>query len=248
MQKLNPVEYHYVASPFTCDGQELLKLTLQYLCLKDVIQIEQRWIAINKRERRKRARFFFKRGPQFEAYATESEAEKFVLELFQSYPEFRFYVLRHYIKNQFGKLGTDPFKSDYVLKDVRKKGLTLLWYFPSMEALNAKSYIKSQVKYINESVDRLVKNHPKELGDLLHQIGENILLLESETIDKINTVSEDIKKIKDLTFFEVLSRSFATMDVFFASDFGGFDGGFDGGGFDGFDGGDFGGGGVGGDW
>lgn len=250
MSKLNPVEYHYLSFPLFSTGQELMKLTLQYLCLIKVINIEQKWITINKREKRKRQRFFFSQGIMFETYKPNNEAEKFVLDLFHTYPEFRFYVLRHYIKKQFGKRGIYAFKTDFVCKDAKKKQQIYLGFIISSTTRKEMKNIKLNLMFINKHIDDLINNNPKKLSILLQELDGNILHLKPETINKIKTVSDDIQKIKDLGFLAILNANFSTMDTFFSSGLGGFDSigfsGFDG--FSGFSGGDFGGGGAGGDW
>lgn len=226
----------------------MFKLTLQHLCLKRVIEIEQRWILVNRRDKRKHQRFFFKQGRGYREYSTDRSGEQFILEFVEQFPEFRFYQLRQFIKDRFGKKGTDRFKSGYVLKDMRSANLTFLHYFPNQSAKKGRDDIRSKIDRIDREIDHLTVGTGSELAELLHDLDTNVLFLKKETIKKLKAVSTDVLDIKYLLFFEALGSSLDQFDTLVYAGFGAFEGEADAFGFDGFGGGDFGGGGAFGDW
>lgn len=245
MNTLTPAEFELASSPLFSDSTDLLKLTIQHLCVESVIGIESRLVYLNKREKRPFKRFFLKRGERFDSYQTDKEAEKFVLALFHKLPEFRFYKLRNYVKHHFDSRGTTPFKYDYVLADMKERDLMFMRYFPTAKAKKELERIQSKLDQLESAVTGSAS--VELITALITDLGTHLILLEPKTIKKLGSLSKDVLAIKDLKFFQSLNQSFNTMDTFFYSDFGGFDS-VDSGMFGGFDGGDFGGGGADGIW
>lgn len=253
MDTLSPIEYHFLSSPIQSSGDKLFKLTLQYLVLQNVIEIEQRKIIVNERDDRYRSRYFFMKGPEFETYSP-NEGEKFILQLFDKYDEFRMYILKHHIREAFPKLGIDQFKRKFVRPDIERKRLTGFRRFPNAEARKSLKDIRSQLKSIDQGIDMFLAGDLDYFSNKLERLGYHVLGLKEATLDKIDKVSSQIRALNRFNLDFPLSNGYHFVDHMMYSAVGSFSlnygtfGGFDGGGFDGFGGGDFGGGGSFGDW
>jgi hypothetical protein len=245
MKILSPTEYLYLSRPYWSDGADMLKTTFQELCLKNVLRIEGRMVEIDKRDSKKRKRYFLKLNDEV-YYHTQSRAESRILAIFEERKEWSFTDIRRYVKKHFHD-SSDEFKYKYVLPDLKRKSFFAFSILLSKTARKEKKFLKEKLQFINKNIDTLIRN--KTLETELFEIGMNIILLEKETIDKIKNLDEQVLKIGDLEFFRN-ENSFNSLQTFSAvgsfdqiSSFDLSDAGVD------FGGGDFGGaGGGGGDW
>lgn len=249
---LNPTEYYYLSKPLVSCGAVMLKYTLQDLCLRNILSVEQKWIKINKRENRERLRFFFTTGSEFDAYSSLNKYENFILEFFRNKTEIRFYKIRQYLAKELEK-DVHKYKREYVFMDLKRKNLCYLRIFLTSQGKKLRNQITERIDMIESSVDYLIENNKTILLKELEYLGSNVLFLKKETIEKLDNLSEDISKISKLRFLSKNAYGFSTMNAFFAMNTSAFgaaafasSGGF--GGFSGFAGGSFGGGGAGGSW
>ena len=241
---LTPAEFHYLSHPLSANGIDLLKYTLQDLCIKEVIKVEARHITIDSRLNRKRVRSFFCRDKAFQAYSTSKNHELFILSLLEKTDEFRFYVLRQHVKKEFKKRGLEPFKSDYVLKDLAEQDFTMLKYFPNRAGMSASKKVKSLLKRIETAID--ITADANELENLLEKVGSNVVFLDAKYQDRLKAINSSVKNIENLKFLEIIQNQFQHFDRFLVGSafIGG--GGLSSfsGGYGGFGGGSFGGGGA----
>ena len=249
MTPLKPTEYKYLISPFWSDGGEMIKSTLQELCLRGVLGLEERWIYIDSRETHKRKRLYLVKGKNFTSYQTDSTAEQFLLTSFNRYEELSFAQVRNFITFHF-KQDTDKFKDLYVYPDLKSRGLCSGTFFPTPFGRKEKLILKLRLANINTNIDALIQSH-NALKSELDGIGLNIILLNKDVIDKLQEIDTKITDLELLKFFGDNSSfdgltSFSALGSF--GSIGSFDFADASVGFDGFGGGDFGGGGASGDW
>ena len=249
---LNPTEYYYLTKPLVSCGAIMLKYTLQDLCLRNVLNVEQKWIRLNKRDKRKRLRFFFSQGSEFDNFETNNKYENFILKPFYNNAELRFYVIRQYIKKELEK-DVHKYKREYVFNDLKRNGLCYFRFFPTSKGKLLRNEITKSIDRIETLIDVLIEKNSKILIKELEKLGSNILFLTEDTIEKLDNLSDDIAKIYKLRFLGKNAAGFSTMNTFFAMNTSAFgaavfssSGGF--GGFSGFSGGSFGGGAAGGSW
>jgi hypothetical protein len=248
MNTLRPTEYIFLKSPFWSTGGELIKTTLQELCLKNILGVEERFIIVHKRDNVKRKRYYLKLRDQ-DQKGNYNRAEKFILEAFKTNKELSFAQIRNYVKYHFKK-DTDRFKRNYVYPDLREKGFAVLYLWPTTAAIRERKSLKEKLAALDSNADEFITNGT--IGTKLQEIGFNIVLLEKETIKKIRAFNKGALDTGLLSFIE--KNSFDTLNSFSSfSSFDHFDS-FDSfdfadsSGFDGFGGGDFDGAGSGGDW
>jgi len=130
-QILRPYELHYLRSPFFCDGEELLEYVAMDLCLRNVLQQEDRWVYITPREPRPLLRTFLRRGPHF-ANGPFSLPEQFFLDLFEHHDELSISQIIGLVADRIDE-NPAVFKTDYVYKDMSDRGLCLLFYMSTTE-------------------------------------------------------------------------------------------------------------------
>ncbi|MCB2195377.1 MAG: hypothetical protein KQH79_05935 [Bacteroidetes bacterium] len=249
---LKPTEYYYLSNPLFADAAVMLKYTLQDLCYREILRVDQRWIQIHERETRKRLRFYFSQGENYASYVTQNTYENFFLKLFENHTELRFYQIRQYIKSKLEK-DVHKYKRDYVFTDLLRQRLCVLRIFTTGKGRKFRKEVAEPLGLIERSIDILIESKQNVLLSLLEKLGSNVLLLNKETLDKLDTISEEINKISKLKFLSKTAAGFSTSTVFMTmntSAFGAsvFAGGGSFGGFGGFGGGSFGGGGAGGSW
>jgi uncharacterized membrane protein YgcG len=246
--QLTPAEFHYLSHPLSANGVDLLKYTLQDLCIKEVIKVEARQIQIDARLKRARVRYFFCRDSAFSSYKTTKSHELFILNLLENAEEFRFYVLRHLVKKEFKKRGLVAFKSDLLLEDLAQSKMTMLKFFPNGKGLKLSKEMGQDL----DRIGRLVKKDVDAIAlqRLLDKVGSNVLFLPESVQEKLQEINSSAKNVENLKFLEIIQNQFQHFDSFFVGSAfisGGGISGFSGG-FDGFGGGDFGGGGAIGGW
>lgn len=197
MTNLSPTEFLYLSRPYWSDGADMIKTTFQELCLKNVLHVETRMVEVDKRESRKRKRYFLKLNE--EAYCPEqSLAEQRLLSIFEEKKEWSFTDLRKYVEKYFSDT-SDEFKYKFVLPDLKRKNFFVFSVFLSSAARKEKNFLKQKIQLIDTNIDLLIRD--KTLDEELSAIGLNIILLEKETIDKIKNLDEQVMKIGDLEFF-----------------------------------------------
>lgn len=240
---ISPVEYYYLSNLISGSGSEMLKLTLQDLCLRQVLKISKRSIIVDLRYGKARPRIFFCRGRQYHNYTRESYAEEFFLKLFNNTEELRFFAIRKYVQNELDKSSFDRL----VYKDLKKKNFCNLKIFPTSQAIKLRKRINQKVTFLNNNLDTLIKNDSSGLAQKIEDLGSHILLLDEENLKKLADNSELLQKVAflELSQNQFSSNLFTSIGIFSTMDSGGF---ADFSGFDGFGGGDFGGGGAMGDW
>lgn len=244
-ESISPAEYQYLKDPFFSLGDDMLKYTLQDLCLRKIVKVERKWILLNKRDKRKRLRFFFSQGVEFSNYKTINSAEEFILKPFQKNEVLRFYMLRNYIVKEFEE-ELQRFKKEYVYPDLKRKGLCRMRFFPTLRGRKLRNEVSKKIKNLDLSVKWIEADSPK-LSEELQNLGSNILFLSDQVHEKIKIISNDIWKIKDIEFLGM--GAYRISNLGYGLTAGSFSiGGFSGGGFSGFSGGSFGGGGAGGSW
>lgn len=252
---LKPTEYYYLSKPLVADAAIMLKYTLQDLCYREILQVEQRWTQIHERDTRKRLRFYFSQGENYNDYATQNIYENFFLKLFEKKGELRFYQIRQYIKSKLEK-DVHQYKRDYVFIDLLRQGLCVLRIIPTRKGRRLRKIISDRIDLIETSIDLKLESKKELLISELTQLDSNVLFLSEETLDKLESISDDIAKLGKMKFLSKTNKGFSARNVFstmntsafgatvFAG--GGSFGGY--GGFSGFGGGSFGGGGAGGSW
>lgn len=194
MISLSPVEYRFLSSPLFSSGEELLVLTIQYLVLQNVIEIEPRRTIVNNKDSNPRTRYFFKKGINFESHAPNI-GENFILQLLSDQDEFQFYVLRKLIQKTFSKRGIQEFKSKYVRSDVESRNLTGFRTFPNAQARKSMTNIRKKLKDVDQNIDVLLQSELNKLSDILAQLDFNILLLQKATLEKLDLVSNEIRAL-----------------------------------------------------
>ena len=246
IHSISPVEHYYLSNLIAGSEVEMLKLTLQDLCLRQVLNISKRSIIIDVRYGKQRPRIFIGRGEKFHDYKSSSKAENFFLKLFERTEELRFFAIRRYVKNELDKASFDSL----VYKDLNRKGLCNLKLIPTRKAIKYRKAIDSQVEELNSEIDDLILNDHDKLNKKVEHLASHILLLEEDNLKKLEANSKLLHQvaflqISDPQFSSNLFTSigiFSTMNSGSFADFSGFDG------FGGFGGGDFGGGGAMGSW
>ena len=156
--------------------------------------------------------------------------------------------MRQHIKKEFKKKGMVLYKNKYVLPELRKQNLTSLYIFSNA---NAKSLCENITKEL-ELIEQIVsgKSNDELLSESLEKVGNNIVHLEPQTLDKVLNSDMNLAKVSSLSFLEILNKSFEQFEHFFHSSSFGFSVGMSGfsGGYGGFGGGSFGGSGAIGSW
>jgi hypothetical protein len=245
MTTLSPTEYLYLSRPYWVDGTDMIRTTFQELCLKNILCIEARMLVVDKKETRKRKRYFLKLNTNWGYGQSLSLAEDRLLSIFENKKEWSFSEIRSYVLNNFNH-PADAFKYEYVLPDLKRKGYFAFSIILSRKARQEKNYLEEKLELINGKIHWLIQN--QTLQSELKEIGPNIILLEKETIEKIKDVNKGALKVGELDFY-LHENSFNTLNSISAissfSDIHSFD--FSDGGAD-FGGGDFGGAGGGSNW
>lgn len=246
---ISPAEYLYLSNLIVGDQTELIKLTIQDLCIKQVLKLENRYLQIDSKHDRMRARLHFCRGQKFIGYTTYSKAEQFFLQLFDDNEERRLYHIRHHIKNKLSK--TSASFDNLVFRDLKRKKLCYLWIIPSLKAWRLRKRIQQEIKYLNSNLDHLLEKAPALLNAKVEELGSHVLLLEAEHLERL---SKEASLLDKVPFINLLGDQFRSGLVVglggasFGFSGGGFSGGGFSGGFGGFGGGSFGGGGASGSW
>lgn len=254
-RELTPAEYAYIASPIQVQPTDLIKLTLQDLCLKGLISIESRWVEVDKSYRKKRLRYYIIIQPSLGQYTSRLKHEEFFLKHFHFKGELSFTNLLYQMKQEFKVGGTMSFQKKYLLKDLREEKLLFLGWWPNFKAAKR----KKQIQQLLQKVKWALQGDKFDLLEqLLPQLGNHILHLEKEELEKLSYNSSSIQSLASIPFIQLLSQQFTQFDEFFyGAVVGGFSfssvsfesgSSFSGGDFGGFGGGDFGGGGAFGDW
>ncbi len=247
---LSPAESLYLIQPVTSPSSELIKLCLQYLCFRNVLTVEERWVLLHSNDPRERLRMFFHQGEHFKTYLP-SRAEAFLLEPFKNYPTLEFFQLRNYVGTKLKKKVT-RFKSDYLYPDLHTKGCCDWHYFLTAKGRNYRKYLNAALDEIENNIDKHISAAPDELVGRLEALEGNIFLLESETQKKLQALEYYVQNLSNINFTAAMVTSFSTYGSSLGTasySFGSAGGGYGSvGDFGGFGGGSFGGGGAGGDW
>lgn len=250
---ISPAEYLCLKNRVHAGPIKIITLVIQDLCLKKVINVNQKLIKVHRRDKRKRLRLFFTKGEIFYKYQPAGLAEKFILDLMLEVGEFRFYQLRNYFKHHFGKDEFDNFKKYYVTRDISNKGLYRFFYFRTDEALRLIVPLEERLDFIEKNINQLLNRDRVKLIFELNELGNHILNLSEETLEKIVPLNLD-------KFDKQMSDSILLNSSIFETEFEGRGQGFGtviglyGGGLGNstdtgvFGGGSFGGGGAGGSW
>ncbi|MFI5149711.1 MAG: hypothetical protein ACHQRM_08250 [Bacteroidia bacterium] len=249
----SPAEFVYLDRMWWTDGAQMLKLTLQELCLMQVLAVSRRLTVEHVRDKRAFPRFYFTRGPKFAQLDKTSESYSFFYDLFKDREEYKFADLKNAIRSALFN-NTDNFSKYYTKADLEREGIITFRYFRTREGHKQHRQITALLDETDKHIDYLLNKDKDELLHNLDALGTCVLLLDEETIGKLKTVSKDVAAIRNLEFLTILDSNYTSFDnYFYMSGFGfgssgGDYGGDSGGDFGGFGGGDGGGGGGGGDW
>jgi len=245
---LEPLEYKFLQNPYWGDSGELIKTTIQQLCVKRVLKLENRWVQVDRRHQSKRSRPFLILTEDYNSYDTSSSAERFILSAFAHDSELALFRMRNYIKFHFKK-SLDPFKSKYVIPDVRHRGLCFNKYLLTSKGRGERNLLTSKIQHINNSIDELLLN-VSLLSQCLNDISINVISLEKSVLEKIYSTNELSPNLIDFELYSSgqSSRAMDLLDMSTLVSWESFSFDADMGGFDGFGGGDFGGAGAGLDW
>ncbi len=245
--EITPVEFNYLRNYKKSNGAELLKLTVKQLWLKGVVEIEPRWVYVNRKDRRKRQRYFFVKGSHFSDYNSSLRHESFLLDLFQNREEFSFSYVRYHVRNTFKKRGLVDFKNKCVIQDLKHKRLIRFFIFPNKRAKDIMHPLVTAIDRFDAEIKRGF--HLERLAEELVTLGCHVINLQKESIQKIIDNKETLKNIERLTIVETLPNYINSFEAFLGLDFS-FDHWLDSEleGFGGFGDGDFGGAGGSGDW
>jgi hypothetical protein len=237
---LTPTEYHYLVRPYWSDGADMVRTTVQELCLKGVLKLEERLVTIHERDR-KRKRLFLRLNENFDPSEKFSLPEQAIINVFatkgeQSFSQFRNYVERHWSRNN------DPFK-EYVYSEMANKGYLILPAFKSGKGRKELRFLKGKIRQINTIVDYMLNNGT--LATELKSIGLNIVLLDREVLKKIKAFDSGLLQLGLISYLRntnefnslnsfMMMSNFDTINSFDLSDssfdFGGGDAGGGGGG------------------
>jgi uncharacterized membrane protein YgcG len=246
--KITPAEYLYLQRPYWSDAEDMIRATLQTLCYRNVLTLEEKYVYLNENDRRQVLRLFLKTGPAYHGYITNSRAEKFLLEAFRQSAEQRFYELRNYILLQLDK-DTERFKKEYVCNDLKEKGLLDYSLFRSRAGKSISRELKEKLVAIDQGGEHLFlpENHLVKSG--LEELGPNAVLLSRQTIERLSSL---LPVLETLMLLDERNASFAIYSKtasLTSGVIGTFSGaGSYGGGSADFGGGAFGGGGASGEW
>lgn len=223
----------------------MLKYTFQGLSVKGHLSLYYKSILINKNAKYKRKRVFSKLGPKYDEKNKYSNAEKFVLSLYDK-PELRLHEIKHRLIKHFdGKI--EIFKSRYVYEDVKELDLCFSKVLITKKGNEEKKICNSLIDFIDQNIDTLLKDE-KDLINNLDNLGPNLILLDKVTLEKLKQNIATLSELNSLFKFE--SETFGdsfTLNSF--DSFSSFDNFSDSvSDFDGFGGGDFGGAGSGDNW
>ena len=119
MIQLTPTAYTFLKNPITSEGTTLLKYTLQEMCLKNMIIVEECYIYVDSRETTKRKRTFLKLSERFKQTLVISEGEQFVLSAVKKNPTLSIAQFKNYLRYHFEK-HIDKFKSQYIYPDLKE--------------------------------------------------------------------------------------------------------------------------------
>lgn len=239
-EKLKPQEAYYLNRPVRSDPTEMLKYALMGLDMNGDIDIFFKNIYINRNAKYKRPRMFIRLGANYNATNAYTYTEAFLLSKIGN-EDMRLFEFRNLIANGLNKK-IKLFKSDYVRRDLSKKGFLLTTWFLSSLGRQKIRKCRAAIDEIDKNIDSLLLNK-KRLDTILSELGSNTIFLEDNTLKKLK------KKILDL---DELDRYFDPQISYisYGGGYGGYvgGGGYGGGGWGGYGGGSFGGGGSGGSW
>lgn len=207
---LTPAEYYYLKHYKKASGIELLKLTLRYLILKGIIKIEPRYVLVHRSDRRKRLRFFFIRGVNYNSYQSNLKHENFILKMFQWEQEFPLTRLVTLVKKDLAKSGLVEYKERYVIKDLRAKKLIIFFLFPNRSSKLLIEPISRNINKIQTRIDHIIENG--SLSKDLRLLGHHILNLDEDTIIKICGNAGDIVHDSDLGYLQSMIQSFDQLE------------------------------------
>jgi len=242
---LSPQEYHYLYSPLRADPAEMIKYTIKSLCVSGQLEIFSKLIYINPGEKYKRSRVFLKLGSNYRKENNYSVSDLFILSLFKETEELRFFEIRQQINTLLDEKLSD-FKSKYVYKDVKARGLCRFKYFLTRKGRYEKKICANLIDTVDKDIDKLLQNE-KLINSYLSDMGANIIFLDEITLTKLKKTLHGIDELNLLFGLDI-------EDIEGTYSYGGMGGGmgsfgsYSGGGFSGFGGGSFGGGGAGGSW
>jgi hypothetical protein len=149
-----------------------------------VLQHEDRWVYLTAREPRPLLRTFIQRGPDF-GKGPISLPEQFFLDFFEKNDAFSSSQMVGLIGE---RLEEDPgtFKSDYVYKDLHKKGYCRLFLVNTSEGNRRLKSVDAQINALKETLDlSAIRRNAKLVSDLCMDLGTNLILLEDEELEKL---------------------------------------------------------------
>ncbi|MBL7939218.1 MAG: hypothetical protein JNL43_07655 [Flavobacteriales bacterium] len=245
MPMLTPQAYCYLRHPILSSGETMLQYTIQHLCITGGIRMERRRVQAHPRDPRMVSRILLSRVNR---HPVTTRTEAYVQELFPRGKEVSIGQLRGTIKKELPDL--EAFKYEQVLPDLIDAGMLRSRFVRTDEGVEAMQGVRRVRKFIERSIDDLLKNDRDTLITNLNTLGSNVVLLDMDTRDKLRGM---LKEFPDLTLTMNIGSTLentVTFDAFTAFDTLSFGDSFDAGSadFGGFGDGDFGGGGGGGDW
>lgn len=243
---MKPAEFYFLKQPYFSKGSEMIKYTLQDLCIRDVLDIEGRKVLLNKNDTKRFLRFYFSKGPEFKT-ADLTDFEQLIVEPLLHVDLVRFYKIRKHLMRKLDK-APNRFKAEYIYPSANEQDLIRWYFFPTSKAKAKMRDIQTKIDWLDSLEKNAIPKNEERVLAALVDLGSNILFLKKETIKNLDVISSSIQKISKLYFLTKNSRAFNDYNTYDSiGSFGDFSG-TSGGDFGGFGGGDFGGGGAGGSW
>lgn len=130
LQEISPAEYYFLNNLIAGDSTKMLILTLQHLCIRDVLNIEIQLTRVDSSQQGQRPRLYFNKGTNFKTYQTVRNAEKTIMSLFRHTSNIPFHQIRFWIQKNFTKQGFDSL----IYKDLKNANLCLLKVWATLKA------------------------------------------------------------------------------------------------------------------
>lgn len=184
MMSLTPAETYFLDSLILGRSKDLFQLVLKDLWVKQVIEVEERWILLHPRDRHERLRYFYLKGPEYARYQTNKRHEKFFLDLFDEHEELRFFEVRNHIEQKL-EYDMDAYTRDYVYPDLEEAGCCDMLFFRTKNGKEYLTRVKFVLSELNNRLDHYLHHNLPGLESFLNELGSHILLLKKVSLDQL---------------------------------------------------------------
>lgn len=182
-----PAELQLLVFPYRSAGDNLLKIYLQDLCLRQVIAVEYRMVRLHENDPKKRARLHLFQGSKFAERDITSSAENMLLTPFLTDDDMRFYLFRQHVMLALQN-DLETFKINFVYPDTVAKQFIRWQYFKSRAGRMAAKAIRKRIDLVADNVLKLMRQEHSELVDILEDLKEHICLFPTEILVQLKKV------------------------------------------------------------